>query len=868
MLSKKTAILLLLAFAVGSQVWAADLQKIAYDELGNPIKFWLSENEQNYDLKSARQTLAQPKTLYTFSQEVTSFDLITPNNIDYYLVFAGQDSNVYLTHSNNSGQTFSAPQLLAEQASHPKIAFKNNLLVVGWETDQGLSYFFSANQGLTFSDAQAIEITAEALAAPNFFVNDQEKTSLVFMAEDLNTGLNKVAFTHLPTLEAQILFETHDNLTNLGIRDLAGQILVFWQKEYLDRSEAYCSISLDQGSTFSTPQSLALEGELLDLRFMAEKLTAIKGQPAGAWQIEEVNPPKILAPVIIFPAKNATLMATDLKVSYTADTSDPLICNIDLATDENFLDLISWQQTVYPASQEALTFTFPTKLSDNTYFLRLSAFTGFSRSPISSAVKFNLDNTPPQITKLETKRLFNQLEFKGEISEVPSQISINGLAVPFEPDASFSCQLPLKSGENSFAFTIADEAGNINITTQEVFFNIASPEITVENPKLSDWYKPESAILIEASVFDAQGDIEDETEAKIQIRDELLEDMLTYSQEDSTLSGFITLPANLLDGKYKAKIYLSDTSNNIACQEFSINIDGSPPILSQTAGETCYTNSDSALTLPLDDQGAGIDLAGTLITLSGTSLEGSVSQEGETIFIETSSTLIEGRYDVEIIPRDNIGNIGQATTYSVVVDQTPPQVTLLNSAESQTSNHEILIEGDIIEDHPDQVIIYNNQKEMAVAALDNNRLAEKIRLFAGSNDLLIEVHDQAGNKTQASLKVQANFALTSGLIQTCTHGPNPFSPTKILTGAYSTHGNGMIFSYALAQPADVRILIYDITGTQIWSKEIKSSASGITAWNGVSHFGQIASTGIYPYVFAASAGGQTELRRGKIIITQ
>jgi len=111
---------------------------------------------------------------------------------------------------------------------------------------------------------------------------------------------------------------------------------------------------------------------------------------------------------------------------------------------------------------------------------------------------------------------------------------------------------------------------------------------------------------------------------------------------------------------------------------------------------------------------------------------------------------------------------------------------------------------------------------------------------------------------------------TVDLLTNLATGPNPFSPSRELPGAFAVGGEnkGMVFAYSLVQPADIKIRIYDITGTLIWVKELPAATSGVTAWGGVDQSGQIAPNGIYPFFFTVSTGGTSQTRRGKIIVYQ
>ncbi|MFH1684448.1 MAG: hypothetical protein ABIA67_06165, partial [Candidatus Margulisiibacteriota bacterium] len=190
------------------------------------------------------------------------------------------------------------------------------------------------------------------------------------------------------------------------------------------------------------------------------------------------------------------------------------------------------------------------------------------------------------------------------------------------------------------------------------------------------------------------------------------------------------------------------------------------------------------------------------------------------------------------------------------------------SCDPQTDKNKTLIEGEVEETHPATIKVSINKNIVKSFKLNSDHFSVEVNLLAGNNDILIEITDQAGNTDSESISTFAAFQASSTILTSFAHGPNPFSPAKNLAGAFSAHGKGMVFAYALSQPADLKIRIYDIIGTLIWVKEVKSASSGVTAWSGVDQFGQIATNGIYPYLLSVSANGMKETRRGKIIVNQ
>ncbi|MFH1347298.1 MAG: hypothetical protein ABIH22_01275 [Candidatus Margulisiibacteriota bacterium] len=879
MLARRIVIFLAVSLWLSGQTFAGESPKISLDPWGNINVFQIKQNE----LKASGFDFPKPQTLYSFTQEVSTFD-IKSENTKFYLVYSTPDpalgSSIYLTYSRDNGKSFSKPRLISKDGKDPSLAVKKDLIWIAWAEKDNIKLMRSEDGGVFFSLPQTLAVTDESLSSPSLLIDKNNNAHLTFVSKNPDIDLNKIRYRHLtPSLtstelvgsEPKVLFESYDNLTNLKIKSLSDQddkVIVFWQKEYLQRIQPYFVISLNGGRNFGRERTFELQHDLIDLGFIKDKLSAVSYAQRPI--IKEIKLMPLAAPQLLLPASGSVLNSKNLKLIYAPSGDDALLCTIDLSQDKYFTssNTRSFEQLVSILTLETVKYDLPSDIPDGKYFLRITAFDGINTSPASLTQSFTIDNVSPRVLSLEAETTTSSINFKGKASEPLSLFSINNHPVSLDSNMLFETQLPMAAGNNTYTFALGDKAGNLFISTEEVFYNPASPEITVVAPAESEWFKPGSTILIEARVSDLQGDIKDEGEAQIIIEGQVLPTTISYDQADSGLFGFIQLPANLTDGKHTGSIILSDIDGNKGKGDFVINIDGSPPQITQIPGQKCFTNSQTKIVLPLADSGAGLDLSGTIITISDISFEGKVSAEGNGLTVICETPLIEGTYEVNVIPRDLVGNITDATSFSLVVDTTPPKLTITKSYDSQTDKDKILIEGDVEETHLSTIKVSINKNIVKSFKLNSDHFSVEVNLLAGNNDILIEALDQAGNTDSENISTFTTFQAPSTILTSLAHGPNPFSPAKNLAGAFSTHGKGMVFAYALSQPADLMIRIYDITGTLIWVKEVTSASSGVTAWSGIDQFGQIAANGIYPYFFSVSANGMKETRRGKIIVNQ
>ena len=858
--------------------WAGQTfaDKLGVDPWGNVYRFWLTSDQSTREVKFSRSITSTPQTLFTFSQEVTAFDVSFENDKFFLVYISGKDNNIYFTASKDKGLTFSKPLLVSNEAANPSLALSHDKVCIAWEQNDGISFVKSEDQERTVSGITFLNISNEVLSSPNLLIDESGNPQLCFLAKSVNLDTSKVMFTQLASPEPKAIFSGQDEISNLGMRFLNNSdtpLVVFWQNQYSDRLDSYYAVSLDQGNNFSTAKGFYFNEGLFDISLMDNSLSALGYNEHLV--IQEIEQATLQPPNIIFPVKNTVLNSASAKISYTLPSPDPIFCKIELVLDgigtRNFTQLVLPARHGGPAGQEISTYFLPKELTEGAYKIKIHSYDGLSTSQLNETAGFLLDNTAPRFTTLEAKRVGQNAVFTGRTSESPARLTIKEKSISLETVGSFECQLPLKPGQNRFTLILRDEADNTTLSTQEITYNPASPEITVVQPQTTDWFKPQSIIFIKARVLDVQEDIAEDCEASLTINNNLLANTLAFDREESTLSGFISLPDILADGVHTGTITITDISGNRGQAVFTINIDGSPPQLTQAKETPCFTNSETQIPIPFVDLGTGLDTSGTTIQVSGISVEGITSLEGETIIFVSGTPLPEGSYEVEVTPRDLVGNVGKPIALSLIVDTTAPQLTLSRNYGLTTNEDRLLIEGtayEVFSGSPLTANIYINKNLVNSFNLTANYFSKEIKLISGSNQILVEVVDKAGNKAETTFSLSANFDPAAKLIEECVHGPNPFSPRQSLPGAFSARGEGMVFAYSLAKPADIKIRIFDITGTQIWVKQIPNASSGVTAWSGADAFGQIVGSGVYPFIFSASSGGHSEMKKGKIIVNQ
>ena len=277
-----------------------------------------------------------------------------------------------------------------------------------------------------------------------------------------------------------------------------------------------------------------------------------------------------------------------------------------------------------------------------------------------------------------------------------------------------------------------------------------------------------------------------------------------------------------------------------------------------------------------------------------------ISQEAYAVL--PSLKLPDGNYILRMYFEDEVVTSPSTNAVRFTIDNTPPRFAALLPGKDDCFK-------------PGSVVyieakVFNVQKDISAEAsaqvmIDGALLGETLsfdpeegkiygfitlpdELFDGLHQGMILLSDQSGNEGKEIFSININHALTQtanpyaldptattmnysgitleAIISKLNYGPNPFSPAQALPGAFAAQGRGMIFDYSLAQPANLKIMIYDLAGMLIWKKELANESSGAIAWDGIDQFGQPAKNGVYLYIFTATVNGISEVQRGKIII--
>jgi len=628
-------------------------------------------------------------------QNWSSFPTPLPASASPSILEDPQDKSLYLwwmekgdlkiVFSRNAGLTFEkiaalkdAPQIIDIQAQ------KGALQVLAVREDK-LLYLRTNDRGANFSQAKILNETLPLAGRPTLLATT-DKLEIDFISGSKIYRLTSTdgGLSFSPAAE---LYSTDNKLSDLS----ATTEDLFWVER---RTSGQAEIrGLAQKMVYTSPQDItSLEAVITDLNavvlhfysagnyhyLLRGKEKKIERIGSGPLQLLPVENQKPAAPIILSPSNDLKTNAAGIKVAFSATDpdNDPLNYTIEISWDADFPRDKTFTYLISSLEAE-IPLTFP----DGKYFIRVVAEDGIITGPYSQISTFSLDREAPRVTISSphpgTITNKSDLEFSGAVTE-DCELKANGSPVTLN-GLNLSKVAALSRGENRLVFSAQDGAGNASQEAITVFFNENAPILTLSRPQSNDWYKKKSTVLIEAEVFDNQGDIEDEQDAAFFIDDTLQKHPLVYSRADSKLSELLTLPENLSHGVHKIKIELTDSAGNLGRVEGTLNIDDSPPRVL----ERSFTFSKDKVVIPIAEEGSGLDVAASIVkvTLASNEVRGLVKKENQNLVFIPTQPLVNGSYVISVTPRDAIGNLGATSNLSAVFDSNQVQAAAVRTSD-------------------------------------------------------------------------------------------------------------------------------------------------------------------------------------------
>ena len=249
--------------------------QIAVDSAGNINVVWEDDTQNNLEIFFARSTnggatFSAPKNISnnTGMSEIPEIAVDRAGHINVVWqdnTFGNLD--VFFARSND-GITFSTPQNLSNDSGasifvQPAVDSSGNIYLV-WEdttpSNTGVLFSRSTDGGATFSTPQNL-LNGGIAQFPRIVVDSGGKIDVVW--EDNAPGSFNIFFSR--SSDGGITFSTPQNVSNntdlahlpQAAVDSNGNINLVWQEGSVSQSDIFFSRSINDGTSFSTPQNIS-----------------------------------------------------------------------------------------------------------------------------------------------------------------------------------------------------------------------------------------------------------------------------------------------------------------------------------------------------------------------------------------------------------------------------------------------------------------------------------------------------------------------------------------------------------------------------------------------------------------------------------
>jgi hypothetical protein len=365
-------------------------------------------------------------------------------------------------------------------------------------------------------------------------------------------------------------------------------------------------------------------------------------------------------------------------------------------------------------------------LSEGYHELRLMAVDNVNNWANESIISFTVDTKVPQINLVGLPSITNTSQIVVYGSTEPwSTLSLKGIDHSIEYDGKINLTVQLIEGQNYLYLLVTDRAGNTNHTILQVKLDTTSPTLMVTYPWNGLWVN-EREILVEGST---------EVEANMDIGG------VPVNLDQGRFNHIATLS----QGDYELTINVTDIAGNKVSRTIPLNVDWTPPRLhiEEPERSPVYTRDNSIFILGTAEDGnlEYVSINGQEITI----IDGSFVLEFE---------IDEGVHSFEIISMDAASN-KNVTTILVFGDRTIPNFTI-NISAVEGELHRL---GDNYYTGSDLAKIDITASESVFVQINGvllgpgNPIAYSLELMEGSNELVVQVWDLAGNEAESHVSV-------------------------------------------------------------------------------------------------------------------
>jgi len=286
-------------------------------------------------------------------------------------------------------------------------------------------------------------------------------------------------------------------------------------------------------------------------------------------------------------------------------------------------------------------------------------------------------------------------------------------------------------GDHELEVQVRDENGNYNSNAIEVFTDNTAPEIDLGSPEHGDAVN--EMCTMEWTCSDEESGIEHIS--------------LVMDGEDELYNGTgpgYDLDTSLFeDGMHDFTLTAVDRAGGSDSVEFSLEFDNTAPEVNITSPTDEYLRGTVDIRADVTEEGCGLEEVEIVIR----DIDDEIVESAQGTSHEWDTTGVEDgpEYDIEVTARDRAGNEGQGVI-TVLVDNTPPEVTDISPADGSYVSGTVTISPTILETGSglDRVIFRLNGDDVQDST---SRVYQWDTTVSGDGgqDISMTIYDRAGN---------------------------------------------------------------------------------------------------------------------------
>ncbi len=450
---------------------------------------------------------------------------------------------------------------------------------------------------------------------------------------------------------------------------------------------------------------------------------------------------------ITFPANGAAL------------SENPVVIQGNVSDGESGVASLAWSfdnvSFTLGAVADPFALSVPA-LFETTYQVTLRAV-DFAGNAAFQTVSYRIDRTAPTVVfslPLNGSTVAGPVvRFVGR-TEVGAALTLNGSAVPLDPNGDFDVNLTLPDGNVVVAATAVDAAGNVYFTEVVLRVDATAPAIIVDSP-------PDGTTVAGLTV-DLEGLVEPGASLSVDGVAELLQ-----------LNGSFLVTVDLpVEGTNNLTLRSRDGAGNVNTTVWRIVRDTRGPIVSVaglTGGGPYFINTSAPDFSITTDEWAFIEAS---------IVPGTVRDNATGLFLLFRPALSSSSATLQVRATDAVGN-SRAYNFSLRVDVTPPTFTLDARTESGFVNAtpwRVSVQAE-----PGARVTVGGVSAAPIAP-NSPSFEVTVPLNVGMNAVVVEVQDAAGNVARRTLNLTLDLLAPSLSLTTPAAGLSTSDDQVVVEG--------------------------------------------------------------------------------------